>query len=124
MDSKQYINKVINLQNQLKLEMSHDKRTQINKQIQEIYIKNPEIQNGNRQNAKLQNINNIFTKYFPELQNKYVHYYDIQAYKILNIKLDKIIELNKIKAIYKSNDIVKQILLELYDKRFTILEKV
>ena len=26
--------KVINLQNQLKLEMSHDKRTQINKQIQ------------------------------------------------------------------------------------------
>lgn len=44
-------------------------------------------------------------------------------YKILNMKLDKIIELNKIKAIYKSNDIVKQILLELYDKRFTILQR-
>lgn len=73
--------KVINLQNQLKLEMSHDKRTQINKQIQEI-LKNPEIQNGNIQNAKLRNIDNIFTKYFPELQNKFVHYYDIQAYKI------------------------------------------
>ena len=64
----------------------------------------------------------IFTKYFPELQNKFVHDYDIQAYKILNMKLDKIIELNKIKANYKSNDTVKQILLELYDKRFTILE--
>lgn len=114
--------KVINLQNQLKLEMSHDKRTQINKQIQEI-LKNPEIQNGNIQNAKLRNIDNIFTKYFPELQNKFVHYYDIQAYKILNMKLDKIIELNKIKAIYKSNDTVKQILLELYDKRFTILQR-
>lgn len=44
-------------------------------------------------------------------------------YKILNMKLDKIIELNKIKAIYKSNDTVKQILLELYDKRFTILQR-
>lgn len=118
--------KVINLQNQYQKLTENDtvKQIQINKQIQEIYIKNPEIQNGNRQNAKLQNINNIFTKYFPELQNKYVHYYDIQAYKILNMKLDKIIELNKIKAIYKSNDTVKQILLELYDKRFTILEKV
>ena len=118
--------KVINLQNQYQKLTENDtvKQTQINKQIQEIYIKNPEIQNGNRQNAKLQNINNIFTKYFPELQNKFVHYYDIQAYKILNMKLDKMIELNKIKAIYKSNDTVKQILLELYDKRFTILEKV
>jgi predicted GIY-YIG superfamily endonuclease len=117
-------NKVINLQNQLQLEISHDKQIQINKQIHEIYIKNPEIQNGHRQNAKLQNINNMFTRYFPELQNKFVHYYDIQAYKMLNMKLDKMIELNKIKEIYKSNDTVKQILLELYDKRFTILENV
>jgi len=66
----------------------------------------------------------MFTKYFPELRNKFVHYYDIQAYKMLNMKLDKMIELNKIKEIYKSNDTVKQILLELYDKRFTILENV
>ena len=117
-------NKVINLQNQLKLEISHDKQIQINKQIQEIYIKNPEVQNGHRQNAKLQNISNMFSRYFPELQNKFVHYYDIQTYKMLNMKLDKMIELNKIKKIYKSNDTVKQILLELYDKRFTILENV
>lgn len=118
--------KVINLRNQYQKLTENDtvKQIQINKQIQEIYIKNPEIQNGNRQKTKLQYINNIFTKYFPELQNKFVHDYDIQAYKILNMKLDKIIELNKIKAIYKSNDTVKQILLELYDKRFTILEKV
>ena len=39
------------------------------------------------------------------------------------MKIDKIIELNKIKAIYKSDDIVKKILLELYDKRLEILEK-
>ena len=71
-----------------------------------------------------QNISNMFSRYFPELQNKFVHYYDIQTYKMLNMKLDKMIELNKIKKIYKSNDTVKQILLELYDKRFTILENV
>jgi predicted GIY-YIG superfamily endonuclease len=117
-------NKVINLQKQLNLEISHDKQIQISKQIQEIYIKNPEIKIGHIQNAKLQNISNMFTRYFPELRNKFVHYYDIQAYKMLNMKLDKMIELNKIKEIYKSNDTVKQILLELYDKRFTILENV
>jgi len=113
---------VINLMEQLKL-AGFDKRTQIQNQINEIYMNNPETKNAQTHNGKMQNINIIFTKYFPELRNKFVYYYDIQAYKILNMKIDKMIELNKIKSIYKSNEIVKQILLELYNKKFTILEK-
>lgn len=113
---------VINLMEQLKL-AGFDKRTQIQNQINEIYMNNPETKNAQTHNGKMQNINIIFTKYFPELRNKFVYYYDIQAYKILNMKIDKMIELNKIKSIFKSNEIVKQILLELYNKKFTILEK-
>lgn len=115
---------VMNLMEQLTSGSSVYERTQIQNQINEIYMNNPETKNAKTHNGKMQNINIIFTKYFPELRNKFVHYYDIQAYKILNMKIDKMIELNKIRSIYKSNEIVKQILLELYNKRFTILEKI
>ena len=112
--------KIIDLRNKLTLNRAFDEQKQINNEIQKIYTNNPEIQRG----RFIQHIDGLFIKYFTELKYKFEYQYDIRAYKILNMKIDKMIELNKIKNIYKSDDIVKKILLDLYDKRLDILEKI
>jgi predicted GIY-YIG superfamily endonuclease len=127
--------KLIDLKNKLTINRSHDvmyrsydvnggricrnrndEQIQINNEIQKIQTNYPQ----NQMSTIIHPINELFTKYFPELKYKFENQYDIRAYKILNMKKDKIIELNKIKSIYKSDDIVKKILLELYNKRLNI----
>ncbi len=108
--------KLIDLKNKLTINRSYDERIQINNEIQTIQTNYPQ----NKMSTLIHPIDRLFTKYFPELKYKFENQYDIRAYKILHMKKDTIIELNKIKSIYKSDDIVKKILLELYDKRLKI----
>jgi hypothetical protein len=108
--------KLIDLKNKLTINRSYDERIQINNEIKTIQTNYQQ----NQMSTLIHPIDRLFTKYFPELKYKFENQYDIRAYKILNMKKDEIIELNKIKSIYKSDDIVKKILLELYDKRLKI----
>jgi predicted GIY-YIG superfamily endonuclease len=108
--------KLIDLKNKLTINRSRDEQIQINIEIQKIHTNYPQ----NQMSTLIHPIDRLFTKYFPELKYKFENQYDIRAYKILHMKNDTIIELNKIKSIYKSNDIVKKILLELYDKRLNM----
>lgn len=100
------------------------------KQKTKDYIRTPmdikkQIDINIRKNSNIINltvkIENIFNKYFLEYKSMFKNDYIIQAYKIINLNLDKQTELNNVLTEYKSKDIIKKILLELYDKRISLI---
>lgn len=71
----------------------------------------------------INHIYKIFIKYFPKISISSFDT-DFQAYKIINLNLDKQKELDSILAEYKSINVIKELLLELYDKRIHILHRI